>query len=348
MSRMRFEHYIIFSLLYMGVLYPICAQWSWRGILANLGFVDFAGSGVVHMTGGFAGLTGSWFLGPRVGRFVPKTSPNAPQVVRPLQPNSPTSMVQGVLLLFIAWFPFNCGSSGGLVGKKLHVASRAMLATALGAVGGGSTAALYSLFVQRQHNVSIICNGILAGLVGVTASAGMLDSWCAMVIGVLCALLFLPVSHAVLYRWSIDDPVDAFTIHGFVGAIACVLQGVFDRDVGLIYTGSFDQVVAQLIGIGVLCSFIVFTTLLLFICLDRFIPGGIRVSEAVQLVGLDMSYHAGFDFPEFDQLSVQERNMQKEERARLIREARKEYHLKSTGKYGRTVPDGVESEISNE
>ena len=283
----------------------------------------------MHMTGGFAGLTATWFLGPRVGRFVPTLDPSDPRVVRPLPPNCPSMTVQGVLLLFVSWFAFNCGSSAGLQGRSAHVASRSMVVTALGAAAGGSTAGLFSLVAHRQHNVSVICNGLLAGLVGITASAGMLDSWSAVVIGAVCALLFVPVSHVVLYRWGMDDPVDAFTIHGFIGAVSCLFQGVFDKQVGLVYTGRWDQMGSQVIGISVLCSFSVATTLVIFLVLEKCISGGIRIPDAAQVVGLDMSYHAGYDYPEFDHLAVQESNMQKEERARLVREGRKAYANKS-------------------
>ena len=213
MSRLRFEHYVWFSLVYTGVIYPICAHWAWNGFLgSDVGFVDFAGSGVVHMTGGIAALIFSAMLGPRVGRLEEKKIDNdeTVTVVRHLPGSDPVTVVSGALLLYVAWFCFNAGSSAGLSNGAHIPACTAMMTTALGSAAGGSVATMYNLLLDDNHDVPVVVNGLLVGLVSITAGAASFDMWAAVLVGGLSALVYIPVSRTMLHRAHIDDPVDGF------------------------------------------------------------------------------------------------------------------------------------------
>lgn len=303
LSRMKFELYIIYSIFFVGVIYPLAAHWAWaeNGWLYYLGYVDFAGSGVVHYVGGVAGLVGAYIIGPRVGRFYDEDQLDG-GTVRPLPPHSTVLIALGGFLLYVGWFSFNAGSSGGLDPDQLLKAQRAMINTLLASATGGSVVTLYSLAWKRSHDVPLVVNGLLAGLVAVTGPSGTVDTWASVIIGGSAALLYIPISYAVLHKLKIDDPVSAFTVHGFAGAWGVILTGFFDQTEGVFYGGDGSIFGAQLAGLAAMGALSVTYTFLCFFILKK--TFGLRVSTDDQLVGLDVSYHSGYAYPEFDMHQV--------------------------------------------
>ena len=181
LSRIRFETYILFSVAFVPLVYAFCAHVAWadNGWLAVMGFQDFAGSGVVHMVGGVAGLVGAIMVGPRTGRFYAEDE-EAPGVVRQILPHSTALIVLGGFFLYIGWFSFNAGSSGGLSPGDINDAKRAAMNTLLGSAAGGATVTVYSIFLKRQHDVPLIVNGMLSGLVAITGPSAYVDTWAAV------------------------------------------------------------------------------------------------------------------------------------------------------------------------
>ena len=181
LSRIRFETYILFSVAFVPLVYAIGAHAAWaeNGWLAVQGFQDFAGSGVVHMVGGVAGLVGAIMVGPRTGRFYADDE-EAPGVVRKILPHSTALIVLGGFFLYIGWFSFNAGSSGAFAPDSIAGAKRAAMLTLLGSAAGGATLTIYSIFLKRQHDVPLIVNGLLSGLVAITGPSAYVDTWSAI------------------------------------------------------------------------------------------------------------------------------------------------------------------------
>eukprot|EP00924_Labyrinthula_sp_SR-Ha-C_P000732 maker-scaffold_7-snap-gene-2.19-mRNA-1 protein AED:0.00 eAED:0.00 QI:255/1/1/1/1/1/3/141/541 len=296
LGRIRFELYVIFSIIFLGVVYPVAAHLGFNpnGFLATNGYKDFAGSGVVHMLGGFAGLVGAKFLGPRVDRFYPKKS-EFKGAVRPIKPHNTILVMLGGFLLYIGWFSFNAGSSLGLGPGSVELASIAMLNTLLSAGSAITGVLIYSAKVYNQHDVSTIVNSMLTGLVAITGPSAFVDSYSAVIIGLLAGLFFLPVSYFVLHKLRIDDPLDAFTVHGMGGFLGVILQGVFDLDEGLV-NGKYEHLIVQLWSAGILIGLSIFSSLFIFLLL-KIMFNGIVVSSTDQLVGLDVKYHNGYAYP---------------------------------------------------
>lgn len=303
LSRMKFEWYIIYSIIFVGAIYPLAAHWAWteNGWLYYLGYVDFAGSGVVHYLGGIAGLVGAWMIGPRIGRFYDEDQLDG-GTVRPLPPHSTVLIALGGFLLYVGWFSFNAGSSGGLTPDSIDSARRAMINTLLASATGGTVVTLYSLAWKRSHDVPLVVNGLLSGLVAVTGPSGSVDTWAAVLIGATAGLLYIPISYAVLHKLKIDDPVSAFTVHGFAGAWGVILTGFFDQGTGVFYGGDGSIFLAQIAGLASMGLLSGSYTFICFFILKKTV--GLRVSNEDQLVGLDVSYHSGYAYPEFDMHQV--------------------------------------------
>eukprot|EP00924_Labyrinthula_sp_SR-Ha-C_P015271 snap_masked-scaffold_9-processed-gene-13.69-mRNA-1 protein AED:0.32 eAED:0.32 QI:0/0/0/0.5/1/1/2/0/529 len=267
------------------------------GLFAKFGFKDFAGSGVVHLLGGVAGIVGAHKLGPRVDRFYGLDS-EEPGAVRPIKPHSTVLIMLGGFLLYIGWFSFNAGSSLGLGPGNLEAASIAMINTLISAASGGASVMIYSTFVYKYHDVPLIVNGMLTGLVGITGPCAFVDTYAAVIIGSISGLTFIPASSTVLNKFRIDDPLDAFAVHGVGGFLGVIFTGIFDIEEGLV-NGEF-----RLLGIQFICGLfmIIWSGIwawFIFRTLDIFF-GGIRVSDADQVIGLDIKYHNGYAYPVLD------------------------------------------------
>jgi len=320
LSRMKFEWYILFATLFTAFIYPIGAHWAWaeNGWVGALGYIDFAGSGVVHMVGGIYGLVGAYICGPRVGRFV-QVGFDTKKAPRPLPGHSSTLQVLGVFLLTMGWFYFNAGSSGGTGPAEIRSASRALLNSLL-SLSVSATVVVIVLYIRdRTHHLAETGNGVLAGLVAVTAPCGYVDPWAACIIGGVAAFVYLGTSHVVLHRFHIDDPVDAFAVHGTSGLWGVLATGLFALEEfgGLFYTGSFQLLFDQIVGGAVLAAWAFATAIAMMYPVHKVFE--ISLDPDDQLLGMDIKYHEGYAYPEFSANDVVEYNRTRDAATRKMR-----------------------------
>jgi Amt family ammonium transporter len=284
-GRTQFKGYIVYSLIITGLIYPIVVSWQWGGgWMADMGFVDFAGSGLVHLTGGIAALAGAIVIGPRLGKF----SDGKPQAI---PGHSMPFAVVGVLLLFIGWFGFNPGSE---LAADLAVPVIAAL-TALAAAAGGVAATVTSWIVLKKPDVSMAGNGMLAGLVAICSGIGDMDHWGTVATGLVAGTIVV-ISVLVVERLGVDDPVGAFSVHGVCGFWGLVATGLFATTAGT--NGSTEGLLAgggagllgdQIVGGLAIVLFVGLTSLALFFVLKTL--GILRVSPEDEAMGLDLAEH---------------------------------------------------------
>ncbi len=308
-ERWTFKSFLVYAFFISMFVYPLHANWVWGGgWLAQLGknfglghgMVDFAGSSVVHLTGGVAALAGAMVLGPRLGKFKKDGTPNA-------MPGHHIPMaITGVFILAFGWFGFNAGST--LAGGDLRigvVAVNTMLASAAGAV----SAMIYMWVFYEKPDISMIANGFLAGLVAITAPCAFINSVSAVIIGLIAGIILCMSVFFVERKLKIDDPVGAISVHGVNGAWGVLALGLFadgtygagwngvsDGVKGLFY-GDFSQFGAQLTGVITNIIFVFTVMYMFFKVLDKIVP--LRVSEEIELRGLDMEEVAVVAYPEF-------------------------------------------------
>ena len=289
-ERIKFLEFLIFSLLLVGIAYPITGHWIWGGgWLAKAGFYDFAGSEVIHSVGGWAALMGAAFLGPRHGRYR-----NGDTVAMPGHNMSIATL--GCLILWLGWFGFNPGSTMAADANAIaHIAITTNTAGAFGGVAATVTAWLY----LGKPDLSMIINGILAGLVGVTASCAWVNVPNSAIIGIVAGIL---VVFAVPFfdNLKIDDPVGATSVHLVCGTWGTLAVGLFadgpttgiytaGPKAGLLVGGGFDQLIPQLIGIISVGGMTVLLSTIFWYALKVLL--GIRVTAAEEAEGLDIGEH---------------------------------------------------------
>ncbi|WP_145266506.1 ammonium transporter [Calycomorphotria hydatis] len=278
-GRMKFGAYMIYSALLTGLIYPISGSWHWGGGWLNqMGFYDFAGSCIVHAVGGFAGLAGAIVLGPRLGRYTDDGKPVA------IPGHSLPLATLGVFILLIGWFGFNPGSQLAMYGKGnteavMLIAANTLLAAAAGGVL--STGLSWTLF--GKPDLSMALNGILAGLVGITANCDGVDNNEAMIIGAVAGVLVV-LGILLLDKLKIDDPVGAWPVHGLCGMWGCLAIPIF-ADYGA-ETGGWQP---QIIGTIAYCAWAFITMFILFFILKT--VGFLRVTPEEEEKGLDISEH---------------------------------------------------------
>jgi Amt family ammonium transporter len=288
-ERIKFGEFIIFSLVLVGVLYPISGSWQWNvgeGWLNKLGFIDFAGSTVVHSFGAWAGLVGAMLLGPRIGKFVdgkPQAMPGHNMAIATL----------GCLILWIGWYGFNPGSWLSMAPEVPYIA----VTTTLGAAGGGIAATLVSQFTGGKPDLTMTINGILAGLVGITAGCDGFSMPGAWVVGFIAGVLVV-FSVAIVDSLKIDDPVGAFSVHGTCGIWGTLAVGLFNEGKGLFYGHGFTQLGYQVVGVLAFAVFAIVTSYIAWSVIGA-IFGGIRVTEAEEKEGLDIGEHGMEAYPDF-------------------------------------------------
>ena len=254
--------------------------------LARLGFIDFAGSTIVHSFGAWSGLVGAALLGPRIGKFVG----NRPQAI----PGHNLAIATlGCLILWIGWYGFNPGSVLAMNETVPYVA----VTTTLGAAGGGIGAMVVSQFTSGKPDLTMIINGILAGLVGVTAGCDGFSMPAAWVVGFIAGVLVV-FSVSWLDSLKIDDPVGAFSVHGTCGIWATLAVGLFNVDKGLFTGHGFSQLGIQLIGVLAYGVWAVVTTFIVWKIIGALF-GGIRVTEDEEKTGLDIGEHGMEAYPDF-------------------------------------------------
>lgn len=312
-ERIKFSGFALMGLWVSMFIYPLVGNWVWGGgWIANLGrtmglgngAVDFAGSGVVHMIGGAVALAGAIVIGPRIGKFNKDGSANT------IPGHNITIGVLGTIILFFGWFGFNPGSSLGFVGAFRNLAVLAAINTLLAGAAGGVAAMCYMWFIHplRKPDAAMSVNGLLAGLVAITAPCAFVDVWAAVVIG-LIAGVWVCIASALLESAKIDDPVGAIPVHlgnGLWGVLAVGIfangnpdtaawNGVSTAVTGLLYGGGFGQLIAQIIeGAAVIIvvgglSFLFFKVLAALNLL--------RVSPEVELAGVDMEEMGSIGYP---------------------------------------------------
>jgi ammonium transporter, Amt family len=286
-ERTKFKSYFLYSIVISGLIYPIVVHWQWGGgWLSQLAtpFHDFAGSSIVHMTGGIAALMGAVVLGPRIGKYGPDGRPRA------IPAHSIPFAVLGTLILLIGWYGFNAGSELAADGAIGAIAVTTTLSAAAGAI-----AAMLAIWAKTgKPDVAMAANGLLAGLVGITAGTAAVSNIGAVAIGAISGTI---VVAAVLFfdRIRVDDPVGAVSVHGVCGAFGTIAVGLFATESspagisGLLYGGGADQLVSQLIGVIAIASFVAVTAGMLFVAIKLTI--GLRVSEEEELAGLDVLEH---------------------------------------------------------
>merc|ERR1712138_277270 len=294
-ERVKFGEFVIFALVLTAFIYPISGSWQWNGgWLAELGFIDFAGSSIVHSVGGWAGLVGAMLLGPRIGKFVDGKAQAMPG-------HNMAIATLGALILWIGWYGFNPGSELAMDQYVAYVA----VTTTLAAAGGAIATTVLSTITSGKPDLTMIINGILAGLVSITAGCGNMTfagSWLAGAVGGLIVV----VAVAALDSAGIDDPVGAFSVHGVCGVWGTVVIGLWGVDgmdpgaagIGLLNGGGLNQFFIQALGAAAYGIWTVVTCWIAWQIIGGFF-GGIRVSEAEETQGLDIGEHGMEAYPDF-------------------------------------------------
>jgi len=285
-ERIKFGEFVIFALVLTAVIYPIAGSWQWNGgWLSEMGFIDFAGSSIVHSVGAWAGLVGAMLLGPRIGKYVDGK-------VQAIPGHNMSIATLGALILWIGWYGFNPGSQLAMDQWVPYVA----VTTTLGAAGGAIGATVISTITSKKPDLTMIINGILAGLVSVTAGCGNLTltgSWVAGLVGGIIVVF----SVAALDAAGIDDPVGAFSVHGVCGVWGTIVIGLWGYDVqgdgsglGLLVGGGIDQLGIQALGAAAYAIWTVVTCFIAWQIIGSLF-GGIRVTEQEESEGLDIGEH---------------------------------------------------------
>ena len=278
-ERTKFISYCIYSAIISAVIYPIAGHWIWGGgWLAQLGFHDFAGSTAVHSIGGWCALVGATILGPRIGKYSKDGKSNA------IPGHSLTLGALGVFILWMGWFGFNPGSSLGITGEgALELSSRVAAAAA-------ATVTMVLTWVKYgKPDVSMSLNGVLAGLVAITAGCDVVSPLGAAIIGVISAFAMVYGIEFVDKVLKVDDPVGAVGVHCINGVVGTILTGVFAMDGGLFYGGGFKFLGVQCLGVAAVAIWSVATATILFKGIKATI--GLRVTREEEIRGLDIEEH---------------------------------------------------------
>ncbi|WP_457609873.1 ammonium transporter [Lutibacter sp.] len=281
-ERIKLGSFMIFTIIYVGIVYPITGSWKWgAGWLDKLGFYDFAGSTLVHSVGGWAALIAVWLLGARIGKFKKDGS------IGVIPGHNMPFATTGVFLLWLGWFGFNGGS---VLSANPAVTSLVLVTTCLAAATGGLSAFLVSLLKYKQYDLSMFLNGILGGLVGITAGADVMSVTDAIVIGAIAGVLIV-VGVAFIDKLKLDDPVGAIAVHLICGIWGTLAVGIFGNLAG------WEQLLNQFIGVVSIGAFCVISSYAIIKTLK--ITIGIRVSKIEEQEGLDIHEHGMDAYPDF-------------------------------------------------
>jgi Amt family ammonium transporter len=286
-ERIKINSFILIAILYVTIVYPIVGSWQWGGgffstfISDELGFYDFAGSTLVHSVGGWGALVVIFFLGARKGKFDENGNPKAIT-----GSNIPLSAA-GVLILWLGWFGFNGGS---VLSADPALTSLTLVTTCLAAAAGGIGAALFSRFLYKNLDLTMFMNGVLGGLVGITAGADQMLPTSAIIIGLIAGIIVV-LSVALLDKCKLDDPVGAIPVHLFCGIWGTLAVGLFGEMAG------FDQFMVQLACVGITGVFCIVlgTAITLFVKAIS----GLRVDEKEEEQGLDIAEHGTRAYGDF-------------------------------------------------
>lgn len=286
-ERVKLGAFMIFTIIYVGIVYPIVGSWQWGGgFLTTLGgenggFYDFAGSTLVHSVGGWAALIAIFLLGPRIGKF------GADGKINAIPGHNIPLATAGVLILWLGWFGFNGGS---VLSADPGATSLVLVTTSLAAAAGGFGAFILSAIRYKNYDLTMFLNGILGGLVGITAGADQMSPNDAVMIGLIAgAIIVLAV--ALIDRLRLDDPVGAVAVHLICGIFGTLAVGLFGAKAGM------DQFIYQLTGVGIVGAFCVASAWIILFTLKKTI--GLRVSKQEELEGLDIHEHGMDAYSDF-------------------------------------------------
>jgi len=299
LERIKFHAHAIFAVVFAALIYPLASHWVFGGgwLQTSIGMQDFAGSTAVHLVGATGALAGLLVLGSRRGKYRPDGTP------RPIPGHNMLILGLGMFILLFGWFGFNAGSALGVTdGRFAEVA----MVTMLGACGGilGSYAA--TVLLQRTVDIGMVCNGLIAGLVAITAGSGYVENWAAPVIGLVGGMIVVP--SIMLIDRKLDDPVGVLSAHGIAGIWGTLACGLFtaprfaqyaaigNPDGGLVYSGSFAQLGYQALGVVVVFALVLFLSLATWYAISKTV--GLRVSEEAEVAGLDIAEHGMYGYPE--------------------------------------------------
>ena len=297
LERIKFGAYVIYAIVFSALIYPIISHWIFGGgwLQANVGMQDFAGSTVVHLIGATGALAALLLLGPRIGKYGADGKP------RVIPGHSMPLVGLGVLILWLGWFGFNPGSTLAAIGNRF---AEIVLVTNLAAAAGVIAAVTVMYRKTKTIDIGMAGNGAIAGLVAITAPSGYVEYWAAPIIGAVAGVI---VVYGVLaIEKVLDDPVGALSAHGLAGIWGTLSCGIFTSERlanlngvgegGLWYTGSFHQLGAQALGVGVAFACVFVVSYITFALIKATI--GLRVSEAEEDAGLDISEHGMYGYPE--------------------------------------------------
>ena len=300
-ERTKFSAYLFYTVFITGLIYPVVINWGWGGgWLGEMGFMDYAGSTLVHSVGAWAGLAGAFLLGPRIGKYASDGTPTA------IPGHNMSMAALGMFILWFGWYGFNPGSTLGLTGGLATEAAWIAINTTLSAGAGAVVAMGVAKLRYGKADLGLTLNGALAGLVSITAGCGFVEPWAAIIIGSIGGVLVV-FSVAFFDRIRIDDPVGAISVHGTCGVWGTLAVGLFATagaadawgapSHGLFMGGNIEALGVQIVGILAVLGWTLATAGILFFVIKNTI--GLRVSEAEELAGLDVQEHGIGAYPEF-------------------------------------------------
>ena len=286
-ERIKIGPFMIFTIIYVGLIYPIAGSWQWGGgFLSTLGgedggFYDFAGSTLVHSVGGWGALIAIYLLGARIGKFGKDGKPNA------IPGHSIPMATAGVLILWLGWFGFNGGS---VLSADPATTSLVLVTTCLAAAAGGVAAAALSTIMYKNMDLTMFLNGILGGLVGITAGADLMSPTEAVIIGLIAGVIIV-LGVALIDRIRLDDPVGAVTVHLICGIWGTLAVGIFGDLAG------GQQLIYQLTGVASVGAFCCISAFIIIFALKKTV--GIRVPKEEEIDGLDLAEHGMDAYADF-------------------------------------------------
>jgi Amt family ammonium transporter len=279
-ERTKFSAYCIYSIVISAVIYPIEAGWVWNGNgwLSQLGFIDFAGSGAIHMVGGISGFLGAAFLGPRIGKYTQDGK------ARAIPGHSLTLGALGVFILWFGWYGFNGAAAG-----SIEELGSIFVTTTIAATSASVATMIFTWIKNGKPDVSMSLNGALAGLVGITAGCANVDALGALLTGLVAGVLVVLAVEFIDIKLKVDDPVGAVAVHGVCGVWGTVAVGLFAVEGGLIYGGGAAQLGVQSLGVIAIAAWTFATVGLTFFIIKKL--NGLRVSKQDEISGLDITEH---------------------------------------------------------
>ncbi|WKV08099.1 ammonium transporter [Thermoanaerobacterium sp. CMT5567-10] len=288
-ERTKFIAYCIYSAVISLIIYPIVGHWAWGGgWLSKMGFIDFAGSTVVHSVGGWSALVGAKIIGPRIGKYTKDGKVNA------IPGHSITLGALGVFILWFGWFGFNPGSTlSGTTNMIGHIA----VTTNLAAASGGVASMIFTWLKYKKPDVSMTLNGVLAGLVAITAGTAAVNPTSSVIIGALAGILVIVAVEFFDKVVKIDDPVGAISVHAVCGAFGTIMVGLLATDGGLFFGGGLKLLITQITGVVSVFVWTILTTTILFSIIKATV--GLRASSEEEIDGLDLGEHGSVAYGDF-------------------------------------------------